>query len=90
MKKSSTNNRDAKPTVTVSQAKVLKAVTKLIAEKKISPTYDEIADEIDGSKSNVMRAIKILIRKGLLYKADGHRSLMVTDYGNLVARKRTK
>jgi Mn-dependent DtxR family transcriptional regulator len=90
MKKTSTNKPEATEPATASQLKVLKAVMKLVAEKKISPTYEEIAKEIEGSKSNVKRAIAILVRKGLLHKSAGHRSLVVTDYGKIVARKRTK
>lgn len=91
MKKTSTEKPDTRSAATTSQLKVLRAIRAHIISFKISPTYEELAVAVGGSKRNVRRVIDILVRKGMIAKAPGrYRNLFITDYGQIEARKRTK
>jgi Mn-dependent DtxR family transcriptional regulator len=90
MKKTSTSEHGTSETLTKVQLDVLRCIQSYISVNKFSPSYDEIAKELKTTIRNVRRILTILTRKGMVSKTPGKvRSLIVTDYGRLVAKKRT-
>jgi SOS-response transcriptional repressor LexA len=86
MKKQADPKSIVRDEVSPQQLAVLKAIRDHIWKNQVSPTYEEVAQHVSSSKSNVRRLITLLTRKGLLTTAPGRfRNLVVTPQGFLAA-----
>jgi predicted transcriptional regulator len=68
---------------------VLRAIRDHVSKRRLSPTYDEVAQQVSRSKSTIRHTITRLIKKGVLGMAEGRfRNLYLTDLGHKAARRK--
>lgn len=74
-----------KPKLSVSQERVLNFIQKFIAERGMSPTYPEIANNFGYNPGNAYQTVEILVRKGYVKRIKGiFRGLTLTDHADIV------
>ena len=69
----------SKKGITRKQRKFLDDLQEIFDELDYDPSYEEIADRMDMSKSNVARYLEQLQERGFIVKGEGHRSIQIVE-----------